>query len=155
MWNEQEFFIPAAFRPDTIVSSSKPAWGLVYNLLLIGMGGFIGTILRYLLSGLVQQNIKDVSFPYGTLSVNLLGCLLIGFLSFLSENHGFLPGVQRQFVFIGILGGFTTFSTFMNENMRMAMDGETLLTLLNIALHLFLGLLAVWLGRILAHTLWR
>lgn len=82
MWNEQEFFIPAAFRPDTIVSSSKPAWGLVYNLLLIGMGGFIGTILRYLLSGLVQQNIKDVSFPYGTLSVNLLGCLLIGFLSF-------------------------------------------------------------------------
>ncbi len=125
------------------------------NILLIGLGGFIGTILRYTLSGLVQQNLKDISFPYGTLAVNLLGCLVIGFLSYLAENHGILPGVQRQFVFIGILGGFTTFSTFMNESVHMAADNETLLTFLNIALHITLGLLAVWLGRLLAHSLWR
>lgn len=125
------------------------------NIFLIGLGGFIGTILRYILSGLVQQNIKDVSFPYGTLTVNLLGCLVIGFLSYLSENHGILPGMQRQFVFIGILGGFTTFSTFMNESVRLAADSETLLTFLNIALHITFGLVAVWTGRWMAHSLWR
>ncbi|HNW60266.1 MAG TPA: fluoride efflux transporter CrcB [bacterium] len=125
------------------------------NIFLIGLGGFIGTILRYILSGLVQQSIKDVSFPYGTLTVNLLGCLVIGFLSYLSENHGILPGMQRQFVFIGILGGFTTFSSFMNESARLAADSETLLTFLNIALHITFGLVAVWAGRWMAHSLWR
>lgn len=126
----------------------------MYNLFLIGVGGFIGTLLRYLMSGWVQQSMKDLSLPYGTLAVNLAGCFVIGFLSYLSENYGLFPGIQRQFIFIGILGGFTTFSTFMNESMHLAMDKEVLLMSLNIALHIVLGLLTVWLGRFVAFKLW-
>lgn len=125
------------------------------KLFLIGVGGFIGTLFRYSLSGFVQQISKQIGFPYGTLTVNLAGCFIIGFLSYLVENHGLFPGVQRQFVYVGLLGGFTTFSTFMNETMHLAMDGETLLTFLNISMHIVLGLLAVWLGNVLAHSLWR
>jgi fluoride exporter len=140
----------------------KRAWLIVhlfeenlYNLFLIGVGGFIGTVLRYLMSGLIQQSMKDVSLPYGTLFVNLAGCFAAGFLSYLIENYGFFPGIQRQFVFIGILGGFTTFSAFMNESMHLAMDREAFLTTMYIALHIILGLLAIWLGRFLAYKLWR
>jgi fluoride exporter len=125
------------------------------NVFWIGVGGFIGTVLRYALSGFIQQVSKSISFPYGTLFVNLFGCLCVGFLSYLSENHGLFPGIQRPFVFIGILGGFTTFSTFMNENMHLATDGKGILTLMNIGCHIFFGLLAVWLGRVVAHALWR
>ncbi len=125
------------------------------KLFLIGVGGFIGTLFRYSLSGFVQQISKQIGFPYGTLTVNLAGCFIIGFLSYLVENHGLFPGVQRQFIYVGLLGGFTTFSTFMNETMHLAMDGETLLTFLNISMHIVLGLLAVWLGNVLAHSLWR
>jgi len=127
----------------------------VYNLFLIGVGGFIGTILRYALSGFIQQGLRDVSLPYGTLGVNLIGCFAVGFLSYLSENYGLFPGMQRQFIFIGILGGFTTFSTFMNESLRLAMDRETLMMFLNIAFHIFFGLITVWLGRLTAYRLWR
>ncbi len=127
----------------------------MYNLFLIGVGGFIGTILRYILSGLIQGVMKDASFPYGTLFVNLIGCFAVGFLSYLSENYGLLPGAQRPFVFIGILGGFTTFSTFMNESMHLAMDKEALMTFLNILLHIVLGMMALWLGRLIAYKSWR
>lgn len=127
----------------------------MYNIFLIGVGGFIGTVLRYLLSGWVQQSMKDVSLPYGTLFVNLAGCFAAGFLTHLAENYGLFPGAQRQFVFVGILGGFTTFSTFMNESMHLAMDRETFLTTLYVALHIIFGLMAIWLGRLAAHKLWR
>ncbi|RPH89196.1 MAG: fluoride efflux transporter CrcB [Calditrichaeota bacterium] len=125
------------------------------KLLYIGLGGFIGTLLRYALSGVVQQATKSISFPYGTLFVNLLGCLCVGFLSYLAEEHGLFTGAQRQMVFIGILGGFTTFSTFMNESMHLTMDGKLLLTMMNALCHVVFGFLAVWLGRVAAHTLWR
>lgn len=125
------------------------------KILLIGIGGFIGTLLRYGLSGVVQQASKSVSFPYGTLAVNLLGCLAVGFLSYLSEEFGLFDSVKRQMVFIGILGGFTTFSTFMNETFHLTMDGRLLSSLFNVLLHVILGFAAVWLGRITAHAIWR
>jgi fluoride exporter len=127
----------------------------VYNLFLIGIGGFIGTVLRYSLSGWIQQAMKNASLPYGTLVVNLTGCFAVGFISYLSENYGLFPGIQRQCVLVGILGGFTTFSTFMNESLHLALDEETFLMFINIIFHIFFGLLAVWLGRILAYKLWR
>lgn len=125
------------------------------KILLIGFGGFIGTILRYTLSGVVQQLSKSISFPYGTLFVNLFGCLCIGFLSYLAEEHGLFSSIQRQLVFVGILGGFTTFSTFMNETMHLTMDGKLFFTLMNVGFHIVFGFIAVWLGRLAAHTLWR
>ena len=125
------------------------------KILLVGLGGFMGSILRYLMSGYVQQWMKSVDFPYGTLAVNLIGCLVIGFLSQLAEARGVFMAESRAFVFIGVLGGFTMFSTFSNETMNLLRDGERLLAVVNIAAHLVPGLIAVWLGRVLAYEIWR
>ncbi len=123
------------------------------NILIIGLGGFTGAILRYSLSGTVQSLSNSVSFPYGTLAVNLLGCFTIGFLSQLVESHGFLQPKTRSFLLVGFLGSFTTFSTFGNESLNLLLEGEKIFSLANIGLHIFLGLGFVWLGRIAASTL--
>ncbi|MSS72628.1 MAG: fluoride efflux transporter CrcB [Candidatus Latescibacteria bacterium] len=123
------------------------------RLLLVGTGGFIGSVLRYLASGFVQQG--TVQFPYGTLAVNLAGCLTIGFLSELAEAYGVFTPETRSFVFVGILGGFTTFSAFGNETVNLLRDGEGLLALANVGAHVVLGLGAVWAGRALPHLIWR
>jgi CrcB protein len=126
----------------------------MYRILLVGVGGFIGSVLRYLAGGLVQDLSKSVAFPYGTLAVNVIGCFIIGFLSYLAESRGLFTTESRAFVFVGILGGFTTFSTFGNETINLWRDGEHSLVFANIATHLILGLSAVWLGRVLAFKVW-
>jgi CrcB protein len=125
------------------------------KILLVGAGGFIGSVLRYWLSGLVQQSANHPWFPLGTLVVNLTGCLVIGFLSQLAETRGIFTPEARAFVFVGILGGFTTFSTFGNESMNLLRNGEALPALWNIGAHIFFGLAAVWLGRTFAYWIWR
>lgn len=125
------------------------------NVLLVGAGGFIGSILRYWMSGYIQQLAKNTIFPFGTLVVNFLGCLVIGFLSQLAEDHGIFTAETRSLVFIGILGGFTTFSTFGNETMNLLRDAQNLLAFGNLAGHFVLGLSAVWLGRSIAYLIWR
>jgi fluoride exporter len=125
------------------------------KILLVGVGGFLGSVLRYVLSGFVQEWTKRDDFPVGTLAVNLLGCLIIGLLSQLAEARGAFAAETRTFVFIGILGGFTTFSSFGNETMNLWRDGESFLAFINITTHLVLGLGAVWLGRVLGHEIWR
>jgi len=120
------------------------------NLLLIGLGGFLGALLRYTVSGVVQGWFKSLTFPYGTLAVNLMGCLLIGVLSQVAESRGFISAEARSFVFVGLLGAFTTFSTFGDDTVSLFRDGEDLLSYANVGLHLVLGLSAVWLGRTLA-----
>ena len=125
------------------------------NILFIGFGGFLGSILRYVFSGYVQGLLRSADFPYGTIAVNLTGCLIIGFLSQLAESQGAFTPETRAFLFIGFLGGFTTFSTFGNETMNLFRDSENVLALVNIVLHTVLGLGAVWLGRLLAYQIWR
>ena len=125
------------------------------KLLLIGAGGFLGSVLRYLLSGAAQSLSHNIAFPYGTLSVNVLGCLCIGVLSELSENRGLLSPDTKAFLIVGILGGFTTFSAFGNETMSLIRNGEAALALMNVGAHIVLGLGAVWLGYTLAYTIWR
>jgi CrcB protein len=125
------------------------------KIFLIGMGGFMGSVLRYWLSGWVQQAFNTSLYPFGTLTVNLLGCLAIGFLSGLAEQRGVFTPEARAFTFIGVLGGFTTFSTFGNETFGLLQDGQTLPALVNLVLHLIFGLGAVWLGRTLAFLIWR
>lgn len=127
----------------------------MYKYLLVGIGGLIGSILRYWLSGWVQQALKTSLYPLGTLTVNLLGCLVIGFLAGLVEQRGVFGPEARAFAFIGVLGGFTTFSTFSNETFSLLQDGQTLPALVNIGLHLVFGIGAVWLGRTLAFLIWR
>lgn len=125
------------------------------KVLLAGAGGFIGSALRYSVSGVVQNFSRSIDFPYGTLAVNFLGCLAIGFLSQLAETRGYFTAETRTLVFIGVLGGFTTFSAFSNETMNLWREGETLLATINVAAHLVLCFAAVWISRAVAYQIWR
>ncbi len=125
------------------------------TLFLIGTGGFIGSILRYLVSGYAQQLSKSIQFPFGTLAVNLVGCALVGFLAELADHRGVIPAETRSFLIVGILGGFTTFSAFGNETMNLLRDGELWLACGNIIGHTVLGLGAVWLGYSTSYLLWK
>ena len=124
------------------------------KLFLAGLGGFIGSTLRYAATGYVQQLSRSIDFPYGTLAVNLSGCFIIGFLSQLAESRGVLTAESRTFVFIGILGGFTTFSAFGNETINLWREGQNTLAMANVAAHILLGLGLVWIGRALAYQIW-
>jgi len=125
------------------------------KLLLIGAGGFIGSVLRYVVSGLVQTLSQSIAFPYGTLAVNVLGCLSIGFISELADSRALISPDTRVFLVVGILGGFTTFSAFGNETMNLIRDGEPALALMNVSAQVLLSLGAVWLGYTLAYVIWR
>uniref|UniRef100_UPI000A3CBA07 fluoride efflux transporter CrcB n=1 Tax=Nitrospira cf. moscoviensis SBR1015 TaxID=96242 RepID=UPI000A3CBA07 len=116
------------------------------TLLLIGTGGFIGSILRYLLGTQVQQLSKSLQFPFGTLAVNLVGCVLVGFLAEIIGQRNIGSSDVRTFLIVGLLGGFTTFSAFGLETMGLLRNGEIWLALGNIVSHTLLGLIAVWLG---------
>lgn len=116
------------------------------RLLYIGFGGFLGAISRYALSGWAYRFIGRPWFPYGTLAVNLLGCLIIGFLAGLAESRQLFSPDTRAMVLIGFVGSFTTFSTFAYESFTLARDGELFYSLGNIVLHIVVGVLAVWLG---------
>jgi CrcB protein len=123
-------------------------------LLFVGIGGFIGSVLRYGLSGLVQEWSRREIFPLGTLAVNVLGCLAIGLMSQLAESRGAFSPEARAFIVIGVLGGFTTFSSFGNETLNLFRDSESVLAFVNVAAQLLLGLAAVWLGRMLGAKIW-
>jgi CrcB protein len=112
-------------------------------------------VARYLAGGYVQQTAKSIDFPYGTLAVNVIGCFIIGFLSQLAETRGVFTNQSRLLVFTGFLGGFTTFSSFGNETINLARDGQMMNALANVGANLILGLLAVWLGRTVSYLIWR
>jgi CrcB protein len=125
----------------------------LYKLLAIGSGGFLGAISRYLLSTLVQNQLKPEQFPVGIFVVNIIGCLLIGFLAGLFELKAWMHIELRLFVFVGLLGGFTTFSTFANDTFLLGKQGEMLAALLNAGGQVLIGLLCVWLGYLLIRLL--
>lgn len=117
---------------------------------MVGIGGFIGAILRYVTSDFVQRMAGPSGFPYGTLAVNALGCLVIGLLAGVADARGIFNPQSRALVFVGVLGAFTTFSTFSYETSALWQDGQTLPALLNIGGQIALGLTAVWVGSWLA-----
>lgn len=119
--------------------------------MLIALGGAFGALLRYGVSGLTHR-LAGASFPWGTLAVNLLGCLLIGFLWAFSEKVQLSPGV-RLLVFTGVLGAFTTFSTFGLESFNLFREGEVGRGIVNILASNVLGLGCVFLGFIAARLL--
>jgi CrcB protein len=122
----------------------------VAAILWVGVGGFLGSVLRYLVGGWVHRGFNSPWFPYGTLVVNVTGCLGIGFLAGLAESRQVFNPEARLFVFIGVLGGFTTFSTFAYETSAFLDDGQIIAASLNVGLHVILGLVAVWLGGFLS-----
>ncbi|MCI5163917.1 MAG: fluoride efflux transporter CrcB [Candidatus Electrothrix sp. AX5] len=123
------------------------------KLSLIGAGGFTGAVLRFLVSSWVQGRAGSLAFPFGTLTVNMIGCLLIGFLSALVEIKAMFSPETRSFILIGLLGAFTTFSTFGNETLNLIRASRIELALLNAGGQVLVGVFLVWLGRILAGLL--
>ena len=122
---------------------------MLTQIALVGLGGFLGSVGRYLLSLLVASWSGAARFPYATLAVNVLGCLAIGVLSGLASRSGFLTPSLRLFLITGLLGGFTTFSAFGYETFLLGKDSLGAMALANIAAQIILGLGAVWIG----HTL--
>jgi len=116
------------------------------NAAMVGSGGFIGALARYGLSGLVHRQVPFATFPYGTMAVNLLGCCAIGVIAGLAESRQLFGPEFRTFALIGVLGGFTTFSTFGYETFAMLRDAEYLRVAANVGVHVVLGLALVWLG---------
>ncbi len=117
----------------------------LFPIALITLGGGLGSVLRYLVAGWGQK-LTAGTFPVGTLLVNVIGCLLIGFLN--AAFNGPIPIRQeyRIALIIGILGGFTTFSAFGWETVSLANEGQHLRAALNIILSVTLGLVGVWIG---------
>lgn len=123
------------------------------RILIVGIGGFLGSVLRYLLGGWVQEAAGSRLFPFGTLAVNAAGCLVIGLVGGLAGGGTYFRPEFRLFLLIGVLGGFTTFCTFGYETAAFLMDGQLVSALANIAAQLVIGLGAVFLGFRLARMI--
>lgn len=127
----------------------------MHPIVLVGIGGFTGAVLRYLMSGLVQNLTQSVTFPHGTLAVNITGCFLMGIFSHLVESQAGLTAEMRLFLMVGLLGSFTTYSTFSHETLNLLQDHGMSLALINMGTHIVLGLSAVLLGRFTIIAIWR
>lgn len=116
------------------------------GILIVALGGAIGSVARYKLSGYVLHHTIDWRFPAGTFVVNVAGCLVAGILAGLAEKHHVLSADTRLLLFTGVLGGFTTFSAFGLETMFLLKRGEVLVAGANVVLSVVAGLAALWLG---------
>lgn len=125
---------------------------MLRNLLLIGIGGFLGSIARYMVSRL-NVTIDFFSIPIGTLVVNVAGSFLIGLLTGIADKSALLTVQWRMFLMVGLCGGFTTFSTFSGENLMLFHNGQYGSAILYSGLSIFLGLTAVFLGFVSSNIL--
>lgn len=120
----------------------------MYTIILVGIGGFIGAILRYILGGWIQNDF--VNFPVGTLTINTIGSFFLGLIMYLSEYQGVFSDQTRIFLTIGILGAFTTLSTFGYESFRLLDDSKLTFMAINVVSTVLFSMLAVYLGKIVA-----
>jgi fluoride exporter len=120
--------------------------------LLVALGGVVGATSRYYLQGLVYRWL-GVMFPWGTLAVNLLGCFFIGFLLEWAESRIVISNDLKIFLTIGVLGSFTTFSTFSYESMALLRSGELFLSIINVVSHIVGGLCLAWAGMMVAKVI--
>lgn len=120
--------------------------------ILIGLAGLAGTLFRYWLSGSVARQYGE-TFPWGTMAVNLVGCFLTGAVFHLTEERFLVDPTIRTVILIGLLGGFTTFSSYGLQTFMLLRDGEFGLATLNIATANVVGLLLVWAGYVFGKAL--
>jgi len=125
---------------------------MLKKILLIGFGGFIGSVARYFVSKL-NLSIDIYSVPAGTLLANVAGCYIIGLLTGIADKSIILSLEWRLFLMVGLCGGFTTFSSFANENLMLMHSGQSISILLYTGLSIFLGFLSVYLGYISSNLL--
>jgi CrcB protein len=123
--------------------------------MFVALDGAFGSVFRYPLGTWTQTASKSIDCPYGTLTISLIECFGIGFLAQLAEAHGVFTFESRAFMFTGIPGGFTTFSSFGNDTINLLRASETLNALANVGADVIFGLILVWLGRISAYWIWR
>jgi CrcB protein len=123
---------------------------MIRNILIVGIGSFLGGVLRYLIS-IVMKNNCSHGFPWATLMVNLLGCLLIGLLFGLFNRYSSINNVWCLLFTTGLCGGFTTFSTFANEGLQLLLGGSVwsfvLYVLASVGIGIALVALGYWLVR--------
>lgn len=125
----------------------------MYLWLLIGIGGFIGAILRFLISGWIQNGVA--TFPLGTLGVNFIGSFILSLILYSSEYKGFFTEETRIFLAIGVLGAFTTMSTFSYESFKLLEEKEIFPLSVNIIGTVVLTLFAIYLGKMVVINIWR
>jgi CrcB protein len=125
---------------------------MLKTLIFVGSGGFLGSISRFLASRLIQNNFPS-AFPYGTFFVNITGCFLIGLIYGFSERSSMLTPGWKLFLTVGFCGGFTTFSTFANENLALLRDGAWLHFSIYTGLSVLLGIAATFMGVLITKTL--
>ncbi len=149
---EQLFRKQQVVGSNPILGSLQEIEKLVYKLLIIGLGGFIGSVARYVTVKLVDEKLNSI-FPYGTLSVNVVGSFLLGVIYMLALRKAGLTENGRLFLSVGFCGGFTTFSAFALENFNLFQQKFIGTSLLYISISVIAGLLAlaagVWMSRFL------
>ncbi|MCH5224701.1 MAG: fluoride efflux transporter CrcB [Muribaculaceae bacterium] len=118
-------------------------------MLLAGVGGFIGTCCRYLTNRLYLTYFQS-TLPLATFTVNILGCFILGLILGLLNRAGIVSQEVNAFLIVGFCGGYTTFSTFSYETLNLGMNGELLTSLLYVGASIIIGLIAVWLGIVVA-----
>ncbi|MBT3244737.1 MAG: fluoride efflux transporter CrcB [Bacteroidetes bacterium] len=123
-------------------------------ILAVGSGGFLGSVLRYLVYRYFE-NPQTSGWPWGTMAVNILGSLLAGFLFGLSEKTNLIPETLSLFLLVGFCGGFTTFSAFALDNVKLFQEGAFAQNFLYISSTILLGVLAIFIGHYLSTTLIR
>ena len=115
--------------------------------LMVGLGGFLGSVLRFWLGSFIGGRL-GARFPYGTFVINVTGSFLIGMIvTVLAAKAHWSPN-WRYLILIGFIGGYTTFSTFEFETLRLAQDGQMLMAILNVTLSVVVGFVGVWAGAI-------
>jgi len=119
-------------------------------VLLVALGGAVGSVLRYETGAFVLRQVGTVQFPWGTFTVNVLGCAIAGVLAGLGERHAFLTAEMRLLIFTGFLGGFTTFSAFGVETIGLVERGEWGIAALYVVSSVLSGLAALWIALKLA-----
>lgn len=122
------------------------------NVLLVALGGAVGSVLRYLVT-LIVARATPPTFPFGTFVVNLSGCIALGLLVGAAEQRALLSTGSRALLMVGVLGGFTTFSTFALENVVLLRSGDLLFAALNLCGQVCGGIVSLWAGYLIGSRL--
>ena len=125
---------------------------MLRTILIVGAGGFIGSIMRYLVQFFMEKSLSS-TFPWGTFVANITGSFIIGIVFALAQKGDLLSSEWRLFLAVGICGGFTTFSSFAYNNLGMLKDQAYGQFIWNVGGSLFFGLLAVYLGMVMVRAL--